>query len=263
MSGIKIVKDAYEFEFSTNWTIKGIGWGRRSDLTQRAFAPGAVDKSDGEIKDNIITLSGMIENENILLFVTEKSLTYTALLKQDFKLFISINESYLNYWHVKKVLDVKEEWIEGQDYTAAQYEVTFLLSDPYAYYHTDDSTTITVDSSPKSGTVTNNGIVPDYPVITITADATITSLVIENETDVPEGASDGLQFQYLDNNFVGTDVLIIDCKKGTVERDGTNTIRYFSGSFLKLLPGSNTITVTCQTSGSTTVKFEYNRPRVA
>jgi hypothetical protein len=253
---IKIVKDASEVEFS-NFTLEGIPINRRSTLKDRAFQDGVVDTSDGKLKNNVLTLNGALYGAS---FVLQQLIIRTiAASWNDFKLYRSASGSYDYYYNIKKVLSMEENWIEGQDYDAANYELKLLVTDPYVYKHTATSDTITVDSSPKTDTVSNdaNGA-PVYPVITVTADTTISSLTVENLSDVPEGASDGLQFTYLDPNFVNTDELIIDCQNGTVEREGTNTIRYFSGNFIRLLTGNNSIKVTCQTSGATTVKFDFN-----
>jgi len=86
---------------------------------------------------------------------------------------------------------------------------------------------------------------------------TVNDLELQNDTDVPAGESEGLKFTYVNNYFVSGNDLIIDCKEGTVVRETTNSIRYFSGAFLKLLPGDNEIKYTGDTDGATTVKFEF------
>ncbi len=257
MERMKIVKDAFEYSLGYAFTLRDNNFTVRSKMQKRAFQDGGLDISDGRIDFRTIRIMGMIQGTSRSNYLTNIRAFETAINKRDYQLFFGDPATYDHYVNIEKPLKIRVTPIEGQDYEASMIRASLLAADPYWYYKTDDDTTITVDSSPKSGTVANNGNVDAYPVITVTADTTITSLQIENETDVPEGESDGLQFTYADNAFFNTDELIIDCQAGTVERESSNTIRFFEGAFLKLLPGNNTITVTCQTSGATTVKFDY------
>lgn len=85
----------------------------------------------------------------------------------------------------------------------------------------------------------NEGNSEVFPVFEIIADA-----------DLGDGiemvnASDGnVLFSYTDSNFTSGKKLTVDCKEGTVDLDGTNTIRFFSGQFLKLIAGTNTLKFT-------------------
>lgn len=252
---IKLVKDTTTLDL-THFTLDEQSMGRRLSVKNRAFQDGGVDVSDSKIKHKILPVKGALFGTT---FAADRLALKNAMAWEDFKLYRSISGSYTQYYNVAKISELKEKWIKGQNYTAAYYDFKCLLLDPFLYTEASTNDEITVDASPKTDTISNHASgAPVFPVITITADTTISSLIIENESDVPDGASDGLQFVYLDPNFVDTDVLIIDCQNGTVKREGVNTIRYFSGSFLKLLAGDNTIKVTCQTDGGTTIDFDFN-----
>jgi len=256
MVTLKIVKDAFSYTFNNETVYMPESITRRNKIEQRAFQDGAVDFSDGKLNSRTIKMTTMIDGGDPATMSYYRLLLTNALFKENYKLYLGIDGVYTSYYNIKKCTEIETLFVDGQDYSAANFNINLELLDPYLYIDAGQTDTTTIDSSPKSDTIANSGEY-SYPVITVTADTTISSLLIENESDVPEGATDGLQFLYADNNFINGDVLIVDCINGTVKRNGVNSIRYFSGSFLKLLRGNNTLTVTCQTSGATTVKYDY------
>lgn len=75
------------------------------------------------------------------------------------------------------------------------------------------------------------------PVICITAPnpGTVSSVVLTNTSD------EGQALGYDDAGLRDGATVVIDAGAGTVTRGGTNVIRFYSGGWLRLLPGSNVL----------------------
>lgn len=143
--------------------------------------------------------------------------------------------------------------------TYAEFDMTFLCGDPFfKKILLTEPAEVTIDSSPKEFVINNPGSEIAYPIITITADKAITDLIIQNETDIPDGEDEGIKFEYEDPAFFNGNTVEVDSRgSGTVYRGTTNTIRYFTGAFLRLLPGNNTFKYTGDTDGVTKVKVAF------
>lgn len=173
----------------------------------------------------------------------------------------TLGEQELTLFDDRKILAVAlppvPKFFSGMTY--AEFDMTFLCPNPFfEKVLPTEPDEVVIDSSPKEFEINNPGSEIAYPIITITADKTITNLILQNETDIPEGEDEGLKFQYQDPAFFNGNVVVVDSNgSGTVYRETTNTIRYFTGAFLRLLPGVNTFKYTGDTNGATKVKFEF------
>lgn len=126
------------------------------------------------------------------------------------------------------------------NYERSRGELELFCPDPF-WYDEDETTepTWTVTSSPDTEAVFNTGNVDVFPVIEITAGADLSGgIELKNETD------GNALFTYIDSSFTSGKVLTVDCVDGTVDLDGTNTVRFFEGQFLRLLAGSNSLQYT-------------------
>lgn len=252
-----VLPDASEYLFPRLFSLKDETLAVRSKAQDRAFVHGAADYADGMIDSRVLSLKGVISGATRAAYLTNMRALKSALYHEDSKLYQGETTAWNYFVNVKKVLKVKEDYLKGNDYCVSEVEIDLLLADPLWYAATPTSTTITINTDPKTFAVANSGNLAAHPVITITADRTIADLTLQNTSDVPAGATGGLKFRYQDSGLVAAGVVVVDCRAGTVVRGTTNTIRYFSGAFLKLLPGSNSLTWSGVTSGATTVKFEF------
>ena len=85
-------------------------------------------------------------------------------------------------------------------------------------------------------TFNNPGQWESHPEISLWAKGTCDDITVINTTD------ESLQFTLADPSLLTGEKAVIDCQQGTVIRDSTNTIAFFQGAFLKLLPGDNALT---------------------
>jgi len=106
-------------------------------------------------------------------------------------------------------------------------------------------------------TVTNDGNIEVFPVITFTcgAGSDISKIKITNDNDA------GKYFEYEPaSNLTSGDVVEVDCEEGTVELAGSDDIAHFSGSFIKLAAGDNSITVEITgTVGTSNCEFKFRK----
>ncbi|MFH2099464.1 MAG: hypothetical protein ABIJ95_08145 [Pseudomonadota bacterium] len=137
----------------------------------------------------------------------------------------------------------------GLAYKSAAIEIRFVCPDPFWYSTTDDSLAATsITTSPQDLVIVNNGTVPSPLVVQCDPTAAWADFTLENVTD------GGNLCRYADSALGNGDQVILDSRgAGTVERDGENTIRHFSGAWLRILPGNNTIRYTGPTGGTITL----------
>lgn len=123
-------------------------------------------------------------------------------------------------------------------------DFSFYAKDPYYLGINWNRTRTTVDSSPKTATVTVNGTAYSRPVIKVTAgSADITALTIENLTT-------GEVFSF-SGTITSGEILEVDTDNVTVKNDGVESIEDFTGdALMRITPGDNEFKFTV-TGGST------------
>ena len=206
---------------------------------------------DGVSLDNTLLSGRNISVNGILFKDTETSLRtkFDAL-----KAALNLGKQYLYFFDDRRTLAAVDGF-SWKDYprtyenpARCEYSIKFEAESPYweSISETTLEETVIVVEGSDSFLINNPGNVNVYPVITI-ANASL-NCVLQNNTDIPTGESQGLKFV-----LSTTGRFIVDCINGTVEVGDVNYIRYFSGAFLKLLPGDNEITYTGENCTITTV----------
>jgi len=173
-----------------------------------------------------------------------------ALYDQDLRLYRPAGDYYLP---VKSLVKLLKKPVKGQYGVAWQVMLEWMLADPFWYSPTESSDTESVVSVPKTWTVNvpspvNWEISPRIEVVSTSSLAAGFTLL--NNTN-------NQRFQYTDSNFTGGQTLEVDCKEGTVELDGVSSIENFSGSFITLEPGNNSITMAGAGGPLTSVVFNW------
>jgi len=203
------------------------------------FADGS--RSTGtEVKDRRAILEGTFGANTRAEFRTYiDSLRYACSLPNQ-KLQIVDNGPVLN---VSRLVSIDEDPENFFDWSVAKVRIQWHCDDPFWYeltpqtrtFNPSGNTTLTLDAGP--GASLKQNLRGQSPVITITSPgfASVTTFQLTNTTD------GGLQFRYQDPYLKNGAVSVIDCVNGTVTRDGTNSIQYFEGEFLRLLTESNSL----------------------
>jgi phage-related protein len=176
--------------------------------------------------------------------------TYMRLFRQrNLKLFRG--EPIDRYLLLTRLLSTRSQFVDGTDY-AGQLELEFVCENPFWQDVVEISEIRTlVDGQYFS--LFNPGNVECYPVITI-AGLTAVSFPYLAFTNITDGNQ---RLVYTDTAVTLGNTVIFDSVAGTVVRGDTNTARYMTGSFLKLLSGVNTL----QYNGAS-VSYSYHaRPQ--
>jgi len=130
-------------------------------------------------------------------------------------------------------------------------EVIFQATDPFWYSDTLQSVSRILTSQPETFIITNNGEMGTPPIFTYTAGADQMRIKLRN-------ASDGNKEWAYQENLALNDILEVDTKEGTVEKNGTTSIEDFSGAWWDLVPGSNEIRVgVTGILGTSTLQIQY------
>ncbi len=141
---------------------------------------------------------------------------------------------------------------ENATYKAAlkylKFSLTFTAPGSFNYYISRLRDTEVISSTPTSFNFSYAGGIFTRPKITFSADqgGDISSCVLQNLTS-------GEQVSFSDTVSSGND-LVIDCDEQTVKNNGVDSIAYFAGDFLKLVPGTNYFVFT---GSDCTIKIDY------
>lgn len=220
--------DSASYEFDQTFRVEGLPFSLRVNNQNIAFSHGGRDIGDNKISSREITLTGLIHDSDQDAHDVKMQALFAAVIKP--------NQTF--YWNVLKYINVKSlkkfghKQVEGADGYVTEVTITFLCEDPFFYNVATNSQFVTLDSSPKTFTITNPGSVEAFPLFGMTTQESNTSFALANTTA-------GLSFSYQDVGFTPGNTISIDCQLGEVKNGELNTVRYFDGMFLHLLPGDN------------------------
>jgi len=163
---------------------------------------------------------------------------YDDLMRQVVKQGVKFYKDANRYLNVQSMRLQSHKFIIGD--AKATGAIDLFCPDPFWYdINQTTETAWTVTSSPVSNWYWNQGNIDVAPIIEITASADLSAgIELKNETD------GNALFTYGDTNFTSGTKLTVDCLNGTVDLDGTTTIRFFEGRFLRLLADANKLTYT-------------------
>jgi phage-related protein len=247
MELLKLVdSDLNEYNFDETFGVSSDPFTPRSSESERAYSHGVKDTSDGKIDKRIITVIGQVYGETVSQYRTNLEALYAALYKQDQKLY-KTSSRYIN---VKKAI-VTNSLEQNNFPRLSNVSIQFICEDPFWYSPEISEDTESISETPHEWNVSNGGDIEVYPIITITNSGSYASLSLKNKTD---GNS---LFTYDDSNLESGASVVIDCNEGTVYLSTTNTIRYLSGSFLRLLKGINTLELTGLDNASVKIEFYW------
>jgi phage-related protein len=139
------------------------------------------------------------------------------------------------YLTLTKLVGTRKRFAQGLEWRTAQIDLDFVCEDPFW----QDVETYTEATSLSSGAYTsfyNPGSVESFPTIIISTIGSNISL-----TSLKNVSDNGQLFTYADLAFTDVGTLVIDGINGTVTRDSTNTVRFLTGSFVKIVSGINTL----------------------
>ena len=133
---------------------------------------------------------------------------------------------------------------------AYDVEIVFYAADPLAYGNTKQVVTQYVNNNSFTFNVDVNGTAETSPVISMTfsSNANPNTFMIENITI-------GEAFYYSPATLTQNQVVIIDCNRWYAESNNQSVMKDVDGTFLKMIPGNNTIKVLNGNPGI--LKIEY------
>jgi len=217
-----------------NFTIKGFSFKKRSSMLTLAYRDGGRNVSDNKIDPRVITIEGVIRGASTAAYETAIQDYFVWLNKIDLKLYWTAGK----YINVREITDVEQTFVDGGFLRLTRLKFNCQCEDPFIYYDALTSDMKVIAASPTTWVINNAGLYEEFPIIEITNAANNPNVEVENITDNVR------LFDYDDAAFLNGNVLTVDNLEGTVENGSTNTIDKFTGSFLRLLPGNNTIKYT-------------------
>jgi len=225
---------AATYTFPANFTVRGIPFKTRSSFVDIAYSAGSKNKGDLKTAMREIIIEGIVGAADAASFETLRNTIYAWLFKTDLKLSFIAGK----HFKVKCITNVSPSFFEGGFLRVAKLSFTCQCEDPFQYYDAVSSDNAVIAASPTTWSITNAGAYDVYPVITITNSANNTDFILENITDANRS------FEYIDAACLNTLVTVIDNTDGTVFMNGANGVSKFTGNWLRLLPGVNSIKYT-------------------
>jgi predicted phage tail component-like protein len=215
--------------------------------------PGSIISSK-KFKQNSIILYGFMECSSYDDLITKCENLSAFLYSDSDKQLISSKQSD-RYWNVQYL---NYDVIELKD-TYALVNLEFTCNDPLAYDTTADTDTQTITVNDTSYTLANSGHYYAYPVINITFNDDQTHVYVAN-LSISENRFD------ISKPFVSGDVLIVDCKNGTIKLNGSTSMAGFGdggltlAEYILLGTGNNTISVgSSDATINVTVLISFNK----
>lgn len=221
------------YYFDDSFVLREQDLTSRSRVQQAALQTGGKDplgKAIFEAAD--IELVGVIHGESRADFQSEMDDLLTNCNRVD--MYLYPDQDLDRYIHLKRLAGVKRQFANGLQFRVAQVGLTFLSEDPL-WNSSSESSDIRTLTNADYFTLTNNGTADCYVTFTLQALANNTGIAFKN-------TSDGDQLlTYTDLAFTNGSTLVMNGVEGTVNLGSSNSIRFITGSFIKLVPGVNTI----------------------
>lgn len=204
------------------------------------FADGAYSAGD-EIKPRTVSLEGNLGEMTREAFRQVVDQLRYVCSRPGQKLQLVPGGGYLN---LSRLVGVDEDPEKLFDWSVGKVRVTWMCDDPFWYAEQLETRTysLTGDTTLNIEAGKNVGLAECFrgvsPLITCTSPGflPVSSFTLRNLTD------ESLQCRYSDPLLKNGNSASIDCVRGVVTRDdGTNTIRYFEGEFLRLLTKRNVV----------------------
>jgi hypothetical protein len=232
------------YTFDDSFRVEGLPFSIRINNQEIAFSHGAKDTGDNKVSVRQVVLTGLIHDSDADTHDSKLQALYTALTKINLQL----------YWNVAKYINVKSlksfasKNVQGADGYVTEVTLTLNCVDPFFYNVTPNARFVFLNSSPQTFVVSNPGSIDAFPIFGMTTRVSNVSFALANITA-------GLSFAYSDAGFTAGKTISINCQLGEVENSGLNTIRYFEGMFLPLLPGDNTFSYVGATIAGLSIFF--------
>lgn len=203
---------------------------------------------------NEITVKCLLEGTSYSNLVTKLQALSVYLYSDEDKV-LTFDDEVDRYWNAQHIDTVTIK----KTYRYCIMDLVFTCNDPFGYAVTETTDSQTITSNPTKYNVTNSGSYYVFPVFTITFNANQSHIFVEN-TGISDNRFD------ISKTFVISDVLIVDCKNGTITLNGTYSPAGFGdggegiADWVMLSTGVNEIQVgTDDVTINATVAMAFNK----
>lgn len=135
------------------------------------------------------------------------------------------------------------------------FTVEWVCPDPFWYATAAEATdTWAAPATGGTRTITNGGSVFTHPIFTITMNSGGTLALSLTNTSIADHRSFSLN-----GTVGGGDVIGVDCDAQTVTLNGSNKMSFLSGSFFRLAPGANVLTLSLSGPTLTSILTNFTK----
>jgi len=223
------------YTFNESFEFKGNDYRYSSSISKRAFAHGGIDTGSGHADAQRVRLNGWIFGATDTAHRDDYDALLRAITKEDQELRWGAHPRFIK---VKRVRSMRQEFEENIE-TVSKVRIDFQTEDPFWHFEIPNSIATAMNSPVSTFTLINSGNVDTFPTFTIvSSDSNAAGLTLRNVSD------DSNLMVYTDINLTADTTLTIDNAVGTVARGSINTLRNFTGQFIRLVTGANTFEFT-------------------
>lgn len=217
------------YNFPPDFWLEADGWQMPSNVQHLAFGHGGRELGDGGLEARTVVVNGALRADSLAALETALRALQRAVHAGG-KLYVS-DDTVSRYLEVGSA--AVDSSFQGDYRLEKPVAVSFTAQDPLWKADAETTGGATVAGDDDFDVDNTDSDVLVFPVIRFTADqgADLPSVRLTNFND------GGMAFEYVDPDFKQGDVLEIDSYLGTVTRNGSDAMLYFTQpNFLRLQP---------------------------
>lgn len=225
-----------EFVLPFEWSLEGDhSVEMRGNIEDRALSHGGIETGDYKSKSRTLELSFHIQAENRRRFneaVDEIKRYFTG---SDYKLYAG---NPYQHFRISRMVKLKQKYMPAFKGTFAEITIGLRCADPFRYSDELNTRTLIVEQQTDSGGVLfeiDSESNVDTPLVISFHPFNVMSEI--NLASIERKES----FAIMDTMLTSENVLTVNGENATVYRDNANAINTFSGTFISLDPGRNTL----------------------
>jgi hypothetical protein len=210
----------------------------RSKIDELAFGDGGREMGDGRVQSRTVTITGSLFGADTLRAQDQALIGPIFRLGEASDLRVHVIDSEdpsdLRYMNLGRLKSIKTNFAEGLEGRYSKVDFKFTALDPYWYVAAGTTNAVASGLTVSFTGLNNAGAAECYPVVRIeSVSGSIQNFTFDNQTNL-----DSFTISVATS---AAGYVEVDGVNGSVDQSETDWIRYFTGVFPRLSPGSNNL----------------------
>lgn len=223
---------------SPTFGMDGGEWQFRNKVEELAFAHGGRQVGDGKIASRTVKLKGWFWDNALTVAGYQAVMDKVAVLSNYSDLRLKITDTDgadSRYVDIERIALLREKWSDGTEGRVAEIDLEFKAADPF--WHLAAGTTVSAAAglTVSFTGASNSGNVDAWPTVRVESDiGAVPGFSFENQSIAGQTYSISMAIG-------GAGYIEIDEEDGSIDGNGANWSKYFSGRFVRMVPGANNL----------------------